>query len=77
MVRQARIDDAANLRVPAQKLGQRLTVRGVLRHAQRQRLGSAQDQPRIERAENRAGGVLDESQPLDVLVPDRDDDPAD
>ena len=37
-------------------------------HPQRQRLGAAQHQPRIERAEDRARRVLHEPQPLDVVV---------
>ena len=40
----------------------------VLRHAQRQRLGAAQHQERIERRQDGALCVLDEPQPLDVLV---------
>ena len=49
----------------------------MLLHAQRQRLGAAQDQPGIERSEDRAGGVLHELQPLDVVVARGDDDAAD
>ena len=62
---------------PARNSRQRQAVDRVLRHAQRQRLGSAQHQPRIERAQNRAGGVLNEPQPLDVFVAHGDDDAAD
>ena len=47
------------------------------RHADRQRLGPAQHEPRVERAQNRPFRVLDESQPLDVVVADGDDDAAD
>ena len=43
----------------------------------RERLRAAQHQPRVERAQDRARGVLDEPQPLDVLVARRDDDAAD
>ena len=39
---------------------ERQAVGRVLRHAKRQRLRAAQDQPRIERAQDRAGGVLNE-----------------
>ena len=49
----------------------------MLRHAHGERLRAAQHEPRIERAEDRAGGVLDELQPLDVVVAHRDDDAAD
>ena len=49
----------------------------MLRHPQRQRLGAAQHQPRVERAEDRARGVLHEPQPLDVLVARGDDHAAD
>ncbi len=47
---------------PARIFGQRLAVCVVLRHPQRQRLRSPQDQPRIERAEDRSGGILNELQ---------------
>ena len=46
-------------------------------HPQRQRLGAAQHQPRVERAEDCPRRILHESQPLDVVVSRRDDDAAD
>ena len=54
---------------------ERLTVDVVLRHPQRQRFRSAQDQPRIERAQDRARRVLNELQPLDIVVVRGNDDP--
>ena len=68
---------AATFGCAARNSRQRQAVGVVLRHAQRQRLGAAQHQPRVERAEDRARGVLDEPQPLDVVVARGDDDAAD
>ena len=42
-----------------------------------QRLGAAQDQPRIHRPEDRAGGVLHELHPVHVVLVLEDDDAAD
>ena len=58
-------------------LGQHLRIGVVALHAERQRLGASQHEPRIHRPEDRAFGVLDELQPLDVDVAHRDDDSAD
>jgi hypothetical protein len=63
--------------VRAEELGERHAVRVVLLHPQRQRLGAAQDEPGIEGAQDRALGVLDEPQPVDVVVAHGDDDAAD
>jgi hypothetical protein len=63
--------------VGAEELRERKAVGVVRLHADRQRLGAAQHQKRVERAEDRPFRVLDELQPLDVVVARRDDDPAD
>ena len=68
MARQPRIEHPRHARVPLQELGERQAVGRVLGHAERQRLRAAQHEPGVERAQDRAGGVLDEAQPLDVLV---------
>ena len=77
MGRQPRIVAPGDLRVRLQKLRHGEAVLVVPLHPERQRLGAAQHQPRVERAEDRALGVLHELQPLDVVVPRRDDDAAD
>ena len=77
MRRQTRVVDPRDLRMGAQELRQGLAVGAVLLHPQRQRLGAAKHQPRIERPQDGAFGVLHEPQPLDVVVADRDDDAAD
>ena len=77
MVRQARVEDLRHLRVPAKELRQRQAVAECCAIRSGQRLGAAQHQPRVERAQDRAGRVLDELQPFDVLVADGDDDAAD
>ena len=77
MVWQSRIEHTFHRRVFRQELRQRQPVDVVLRHAQRQRLGAAQHQERVERAQNRALRVLDELQPLEIVVVHADDDAAD
>ena len=75
--RQAGIVDVLHLRVRAQERGERHPVGVVRLHPDRQRLGPAQHQERVERAQDRALRVLHEPQPLDVLVTHGDDDAAD
>ena len=72
-----RIVDVADLGVRGEELRERQTVGVVLHHPERQRLGAAQHQPRVERAEDGALRVLHEPQPLDVVVSHGDDDAAD
>jgi hypothetical protein len=73
VVRQPRVDHPPHAGMRREELGQGLPVRAVLPHAQGEGLGAAQDEPRVERAEDRAGRVLHEPQPLDVLVARRHD----
>ena len=68
--------DVPDLRMRREELGERQPVGAVLHHPDRERLGPAQHQPRIERSQDRAGRVLHELQPLDVVVAHRDDDAA-
>ena len=77
MVGQAGIVDLLHLAMRRKELRQRDAVGVVLRHSHRQRLRAAQHEPRVERAENRARGVLVELQPLEVGVRGGHDNPAD
>src|SRR5476649_1510067 len=56
-----------HLRVRAQELGEREAVGVVRLHPDRQRLGPAEHEERVERAQDRAFRVLYEPQPLDVV----------
>ena len=66
-----------DLRMGGEELRQRQAVLVVPLHADRQRLGAAQHQPRVHRSEDGALGVLHESQPLDVIVAHGHHDAAD
>ena len=50
-----------------EKRGDRAAGFVMLLHAQRQGLGAAQHQPRVEGRENRAGAVLDEGNPVRIF----------
>ena len=57
-----------DLRMAGQERRERHAVLVVPLHPDRQRLGAAQNQPGVHRAEDRAFGILHEPQPLDVIV---------
>src|SRR5437763_11987359 len=52
--RQSRVADASDAVLPLEPLGDRLRVRDVFLHPQRERLEPLQEQERVERAETRA-----------------------
>ena len=77
MGREPRVDHLLHLRVFRQELRDGHPVDVVLRHPDGERLGPTQHEPRVERAEDRSRRVLHEPQPLDVVIPDGDDDAPD
>ena len=68
MIGQARVVHQRHLGVRRQERGDALGVGVVALHADGQRLGAAQHQPRVHRPQDGALGVLHELQPLGVLV---------
>ena len=77
MGREARVNRALYSFMPGQEVGDHLRVAIGLLHAHGQRLGAAQNQPRIHRPQDRTRRVLHELQPVDIILVLENDDAAD
>ena len=77
MVGESRVIDALHFGAVRQPLGDPTAVRVVLAHPQRERLGAAQREEAVHRARHRAGGVLEEGEPLGQRVVAYADESAD
>src|SRR5581483_8872502 len=77
MVDEAGIENARDLRLLREPLGERLRLLAVRLHAQLQRLQSLEEHPRIERAHARARGAQEAEDLLADALGVADDRPAD
>src|SRR5713101_7953202 len=64
MSRQSRIEDLLDARMALEKARDRMGVLTVLAHPNSKRLDAAQNEPAVQRAGNRAEGLLQEQQSL-------------
>ena len=77
MAGQSGVVDGGDLRMPGEHPCDLPSVRVVLLHPQRERLGTPQEEPGIERRQNRTRGVLEVFEAGQVLGVARHQDPAD